>query len=805
MSVPSSPQITIRPLATSGALQFYWSTPASDGGSPITGYTLSCAGLSSQSLGASTYTYTYTGLTNGTAYTFSITAENTNGSSPAATFRTVKPGGKPGPVQSLAVSRAAAPAATLSWTAPASDGGAALLGYTVKAVSTDPEDPVIKQSVSPGTTTTTISGLTSDSVYNYSVNAVNDPGYSPEEKSGLYSITSASCQIPITGKYNGWTGVACDMSGTKVLAATGFLNSISQPLYRSTDGGTTWKETATTEAGYKQWRRTASSADGTKLVAAASSSYIYTSTDSGETWVQRTSAGSFAWSGLACSADGSVIIASTPSQLLRLSTDGGANWTTVTAAGSLGWYGVGCSANGQTLAACSTTFVWLSTDRGVTWTQQTALGSRTWENIACSSDGTKIFTCSSTNTTIYRTIDSGANWSAVLTIQPNPGSNYLSGIACSYDGTRIYVTTRFSIYVSTDSGTTWTRRLVKWSTTNNNLFYYITCSADGMVAYAVKTNETIWKTGDGGITWRELNTPRANQTFQCCMSSNGVFQYITDQVGGNVYKSTDKGNSWTTIQIPGTTALRWICCSSDGTNVALTDISTGGTGYVWTSADGGVTFTRQTASGSRAWRGIACDTTGTKLVAADFGSGGYIYTSTDSGVTWTQRTGAGASQWYSVACSADGTKILASNYSNGRMSVSLDSGATWTASITAVFAGAASFVGCSSDFSKLYISLNGGGPSTTYSSTNGGLNWTSMGAPWVSYRNIAVSSDGTVIVVANDTGAGSVISTDSGATWNTLPNTVNKYFIGAAISSDASIVTLSTSAGIGQYIYFLVR
>ena len=802
MSVPSAPQITIRPVATSGALQFYWSTPASDGGSPITGYTLSCAGLTSQSLGASTYTYKYTGLTNGTSYTFSITAENTNGSSPAATFRTVRPGGKPGPVQSLSVSRAAAPAATVSWTAPASDGGAGLLGYFVKAVSTDPDEPVIKQSVSPGTTTATISGLTSDSVYKYSVNAVNDPGYSAEQNSGLYSLTNTSYQVPLSGGVgSGWTGIACDMSGTKVLAATGFISGDNQPLYRSKDGGMTWKQRALTEAGYKQWRRTASSADGTKLVAAASGSYIYTSTDSGETWVQRTSAGTLQWSGLACSADGSVIIASPAGQLLRLSTDGGANWTTISAAGSLVWYGVGCSANGQTLAACSTTFVWLSTDRGVTWTQQTALGSRTWENIACSSDGTKIFTCSSTNTTIYRTIDSGANWSAVLTIQPNPGSNYLSGIACSYDGTRIYVTTRFSIYVSTDSGTTWTRRLVKWSTTIANLFYYITCSADGMVAYAVKANETIWKTDDGGITWRDINPPSVHEQFQCCMTPNGMIQYVGDSEG-NIRKSTDRGNSWTVTKIPNSRLIRGICCSSNGMNVAFADSSfDGGTGYVWTSTDGGATFTRQGAAGIRVWRTIACDISGTKLVTANFATGGYIYTSNDSGVTWTERTGAGTAQWYGVACSADGTKIAAASNNAGRVWVSLDSGATWTQSVNSFFPNFALNLACTPDFSKLYLASSGGKALSI--STNNGLNWSGLGAPSRTYRTIRASNDGTVIVAVVDGVEGSVISTDSGATWSTLPNTALQPFYGAAISSDGSMVLLSTWGGIGPYMYGL--
>jgi hypothetical protein len=133
MSVPGVPIINVRPTVTATTADLFWSAPASDGGSAITGYTISCTGgVPSLYVGASTYTVRFTGLSTGTSYTFTITAENTNGSGPAATFRTVQPGNKPGPVLALTPSRAAAPDVQLSWTAPTSNGGAALLGICVR-------------------------------------------------------------------------------------------------------------------------------------------------------------------------------------------------------------------------------------------------------------------------------------------------------------------------------------------------------------------------------------------------------------------------------------------------------------------------------------------------------------------------------------------------------------------------------------------------------------------------------------------------------------------------------------------------
>jgi hypothetical protein len=815
-TAPTPPQITVRPVATSGALQFFWAAPASDGGSAITGYTLSCSGLTPQSLGASTYEYTYTGLTNGTSYTFSITAENAVGSSTAATFRTVQPGNKPGPVQNLTVTRTDATTATLNWTAPASDGGASLLGYAVRAVSTDPYDATIKQSVVQGTSAR-ITGLNGNSVYRYSVTAVNDPGHSTEVNSGLYSLTTTSYEASIGGELNYWGGIACDMSGTKLLATTGQVGSSQQPLYVSKDGGVTWKEETTSVAIYRQWRKCASSADGTKLVAVvgAASGLPYRSTDSGQTWTELSNVSptiALTWNGIASSADGSVLLGSGSGSSIRYSVNSGSTWAAATAGGVLTWSGYCCSANGQMMAACSATFIWRSTDTGANWAEQTAAGSRGWQAIACSSDGTKIVACASDGR-IYRTADTGANWSLVYTLAANPASNVFTGIACSADGTRIYATTRYAIYVSTDSGTTWERKAISWNGSTSYVFNHMACSNDGMTVYATKGNGNIWKSDNGGATWRELSSPRNNLGFASCMSSNGQIQYIGDSGGaiGSLWKSTDYGVTWARVPFNGQRQWRAICCSADGTRVAATEA--GGRGYIWTSADAGDTWTEQTSAGFNEWRGISCDISGTKLVACDSNTTKCLYTGDLSGsdFVWTQLsgTGAGTYTWRSVACSADRTKIASGFSTSGNYVISLNSGASWTTSSTLGSLSQAKSWACTPDFSVIIVAgaANNGG---IFKSTNMGVSFTRLSgsgglpAPSVTdYYSVAISSDGTKIA-AYDFNEGNIyISSDSGDTWAAPAVLTNKKGYTLSMSSDGSILMAYPYGGGGPIIYRL--
>ena len=171
--------------ATIGNVQVVlaWTAPASDGGSPITGYKVersADAGVSwtvlTASTGSATTSYTATGLTNGAAYSFRISAVNAVGTGTASTTASATPDVVPGTPTSVATVSGNG-VATVSWIAPASNGGTALTGFTVAWTSNAVQGLTSGwATVTAATTSYGATGLVNGTTYTFTVSATNALG-----------------------------------------------------------------------------------------------------------------------------------------------------------------------------------------------------------------------------------------------------------------------------------------------------------------------------------------------------------------------------------------------------------------------------------------------------------------------------------------------------------------------------------------------------------------------------------------------------------------------------------------------------
>jgi hypothetical protein len=241
-----------------------------------------------------------------------------------------------------------------------------------------------------------------------------------------------------------------------LLTAFVVMGSGLAQIAQAAPGDYAWQKAGTNLSGdQSNWQSIASSSDGSKLVAVELGGSLYTSIDSGATWIERTAAGSRQWQSIASNNDGSMLVAGVWGGLLYTSSDSGVTWTEQTAAGSRYWQSIASSSDGSKLAAV----VWdgslyTSSDSGATWTERTAAGSRNWQSIASSSDGSKLAAVVSGGS-IYTSSDSGATW----TERTAAGSRYWVSIASSSDGSKLAaVVYGGSLYTSSDSGATWTER-----------------------------------------------------------------------------------------------------------------------------------------------------------------------------------------------------------------------------------------------------------------------------------------------------------------------------------------------------------
>jgi hypothetical protein len=166
--------------------------PVGTGGSAVIGYTVTSSPDGITATGTRS-PIAVLGLTNGTAYTFTVTARNATGiSTTSEATNSVTPTAllAPGPASppAIGIVTAGDAQATVNFTTPANDGGSPIIDYTVTSF---PDGITADGTASP----ITVMGLTNGIAYTFTVIAHNASGMSAASASSA-SVTPDSASVP---------------------------------------------------------------------------------------------------------------------------------------------------------------------------------------------------------------------------------------------------------------------------------------------------------------------------------------------------------------------------------------------------------------------------------------------------------------------------------------------------------------------------------------------------------------------------------------------------------------------------------
>ena len=206
LTVPGAPtglRVTSNALGGSNELLLTWTAPASNGGSPITGYRIERRSrtsdwkihVSSTGSGAcTTCTYTDRGLSPNTTWFYRVRALNAQGQGGASNVDDATTlAAPPGPPQNVRARGTGPDSILLAWDAPEDVGGARVTGYAIQRIGPN-DNSWITHRTNTGTTATTFTdtGLQPATRYRYKVAAINRVG------TGQWSFEASTSTYPDT-------------------------------------------------------------------------------------------------------------------------------------------------------------------------------------------------------------------------------------------------------------------------------------------------------------------------------------------------------------------------------------------------------------------------------------------------------------------------------------------------------------------------------------------------------------------------------------------------------------------------------
>jgi len=462
-----------------------------------------------------------------------------------------------------------------------------------------------------------------------------DGGYTWEVQ--VSNTTKDLVKVFFLDENNGWAGTGENNYGT----------TPGGSIVRTTDGGKNWTEIDFSSAvpnisfTYCDKIIFVNSQTGFMIAGKSKSSYLLKTIDGGLTWVKKdslVSTSTLRWYDMDFYNESKGVVVGTAKNIEKYTTDGGETWnfsTTINdnffknlrAVKFISENEIVTLGEGAELSGVPTP-IYKSFDGGATWVKKTQSPANSYSKIRGlyfknNLEGIAVGSTSSSYPFVYKTTDGGETWTAS---QPNTGFAYfqVAGtgdnlIVLGYGGSYLKSTdmgANFSVIPvkdsapimslqfvnskgyaaqlygtllgSSDDGNTDWQNLSQTGFYNQKVLYFI----DENTGFILKSNKTICKTTDGGLTWRTVLEPEifsskndaVDMTFADA-NTGYASMTLNDNSEYHLFKTTDAGETWTDIY--NQSALSGQLAFFDANN----GIMGGGNVAIKMTNDGGVTWT----------------------------------------------------------------------------------------------------------------------------------------------------------------------------------------------------------------------
>jgi hypothetical protein len=301
--------------------------------------------------------------------------------------------------------------------------------------------------------------------------------------SGAWTSINGGSTWAHIGERNGHASVASNSTGTTFIVAGGAAGiGGDEPIWALTNSGATWSLMEFPGSGSS----VASDATGTRFVAGSETGVILTSSNSGASWTAQTPSGPAQnWIAIASSSTGTMLVALSggaatnscpPGNCQQIggdiwtSTDSGVTWSDRTPTGpahDVRWTSVASDTSGMNLVAVGSG-IWTSADAGLTWTEQAApsgvSGSDFWVSVASDATGQHL----------------------IAATFGDPGTGGSAGGGGGFDPGR-----SGNIFTSANAGSTWTNETAGTAAAGQN-WMGVASDSSGVHLVAIAALGDIW-------------------------------------------------------------------------------------------------------------------------------------------------------------------------------------------------------------------------------------------------------------------------------------------------------------------------